>query len=61
MKKIGSVEKQKTTYSPSEEDLKAFRSQRMAELRELYSNRKNSQIPFNCELDEIVLDCWKPN
>lgn len=31
----------------------------MAELREMYSNKKARHAPFDFELDEIVLDCWQ--
>ncbi len=61
LKKIGAVNNNDGNYVPNEEQQSAFRHQKWSELKERYSPRKvqSHHVPFENELDEIVLDCWK--
>lgn len=55
--KIGSFPTRKH-YQPSEEEQRLFRTVRYRELKSDLSSRRKRFIPFDYELDEIVLDCY---
>ena len=45
-------------YTPTKQEQQEFRTQRYVELRSDFCRRKRKIIPFEFELDEIVLDCY---
>ena len=60
MKKIGATDKLNgTSFTPSDEQVGAFRKSKWQQLKDQYSTRKGKKQPFEYELDEIVLDCWE--
>ena len=60
LKKIGAGDRQKQMYIPNEDDQASFRKEKWEELSRQYSpERYVEKPPFEGDLDEIAMDCYK--